>query len=117
LPSMQTIVRRKPDAYYTARAEVFKALGHPTRLRFVQALAEGELCVCHLQELVDADMSTVSKHLSVLRQAGVVQSEKRGNQVYYRLRLPCVGQFMDCIDAMLQEQVSDHLEAVGSALR
>lgn len=79
------------------RAKIFKALGHPTRLMFVDALAKGELCVCHLQEMAGNDMSTVSKHLSVLKEAGVVQDEKRGTYVYYSLKLPCVTDFMHCL--------------------
>ncbi len=80
-----------------ARAKIFKALGHPTRLMFVDALANSELCVCHLQEMAGNDMSTVSKHLSVLKEAGVVQDEKRGTFVYYSLKLPCVIDFMQCL--------------------
>lgn len=83
------------------RAKVFKALGHPTRLMFVDALAQGELCVCHLQELAGSDMSTVSKHLSVLKEAGIVQDEKRGTFVYYSLRLCCIGSFMECLEQNL----------------
>ena len=54
-----------------ARAEIFKALGHPARLTMVTALGTEERCVCDLQELVGSDMSTVSKHLAVLRAVGV----------------------------------------------
>lgn len=81
------------------RAKIFKALGHPTRLRFVDALSEGELCVCELQPLVGSDMSTVSKHLSVLKEAGIVADEKRGNCVYYSLRISCLTGFMECLNA------------------
>ena len=59
-------------------AEVFKALGHPTRLWIVQQLADGEHCVCEFVEAVGADFSTISKHLSVLKQAGVIEDDKRG---------------------------------------
>ena len=55
-------------------AEVFKALGHPTRLWIVQQLADGEHCVCEFVEAVGADFSTISKHLSVLKQAGLLPS-------------------------------------------
>ena len=69
-----------------ARAEIFKALGHPARLAMVVALGEGERCVCELQELVGSDMSTVSKHLTVLRTVGLVEADKRGKQVFYSLQ-------------------------------
>lgn len=70
--------RRK--RYIAAQARIFKALGHPSRLLMVDALREGEKCVCELQALVGDDMSTISKHLAVLREAGVVSAEKRGDQ-------------------------------------
>jgi DNA-binding transcriptional ArsR family regulator len=88
----------------TARAEIFKALGHPARLAMVQALGDGEQCVCDLQAVVGSDMSTVSKHLTVLRHAGLVDAEKRGKQVFYSLRLTCTLGFMECVDNALQER-------------
>lgn len=78
------------------QAKIFKALGHRSRLLMVEALRDGEKCVCDLQALVGADMSTISRHLSVLREAGIVDSEKRGTSIYYRLALPCLGQFLSC---------------------
>lgn len=83
---------------YTATAKVFKALSHPTRLWIVDKLSQGERCVCEFVEAIDADFSTVSKHLSVLKEAGIVKDEKRGKQVYYRISLPCVLQFMGCLE-------------------
>lgn len=94
------------------RAEIFKALGHASRLRMVLALGEGEKCVCELQALVGSDMSTVSKHLTVLRAAGLVESFKRGNFVYYRLLRRCVLRFMACLD---DAQAPDEEDGVASA--
>jgi ArsR family transcriptional regulator len=81
------------------RAAVFKALGHPARLQIVEELVAGERCVCELVEAVGSGWSTVSRHLSVLKAAGVLDDEKRGLQVYYRLALPCVASFTKCLDA------------------
>ncbi len=88
---------------YERSADVFKAMGHPARLRMLAALGSGEQCVCELQKLVGLDMSTVSKHLSVLKHAGVVSSRKEGNWAYYRLELECVGRFLTCIERTLSE--------------
>ena len=88
----------------TARAEIFKALGHPARLAIVVALGDGEQCVCELQELVGSDMSTVSKHLTVLRNVRLVDAEKRGKQVFYSLRLKCTLGFLHCVDNALKER-------------
>jgi ArsR family transcriptional regulator len=84
-----------------AMARVMKSLGHPARLRMVEELSKGERCVCVLTELVGLDMSTVSRHLAMLVNAGVLSSEKRGNQVFYKLRTPCVMKFFNCICEVL----------------
>ena len=93
----------KTQALFEARAEIVKALAHPSRLFIVDELSKGERCVCELREQIGADMSTVSKHLSVLKNAGIVEDDKRGLQVFYRLRCPCVLRFFDCVENVLQE--------------
>ncbi len=85
-------------ARYEIRARVFKALAHPTRLFIVDQLSGGELCVCSINEMIDADMSTISKHLSVLRNAGIVASDKRGANVFYRLRISPDGSLFACME-------------------
>ncbi|MGD2217536.1 MAG: metalloregulator ArsR/SmtB family transcription factor [Gemmatimonadales bacterium] len=94
----------KTRAGLEARARVIKAMAHPTRLLFVEELAKGERCVCELNEMVDADVSTISKHLAVLKNAGIVTDEKRGSRVFYSLRTPCVLNFFSCVDGVLKEQ-------------
>ena len=67
-------------------AEVLKALSHPTRLRIVHLLREGELCVSRLEELLGIPQPSVSQHLQRLRYAGLIESERKGHLVCYRLR-------------------------------
>ena len=93
-----------------AKAEIFKALAHPSRVLMVEALADGELCVCELQKLVGADISTVSKHLSVLKEANIVSSEKRGLNMYYSLEASCVIGFISCIEDMILEETECRTE-------
>jgi DNA-binding transcriptional ArsR family regulator len=88
-------------ARYRARAAVVKAMAHPTRLLIVDELAKRERCVNELTRLVGDDVSTVSKHLSVLRNAGILEDEKRGMQVYYRLRARCILNFFSCVEGVL----------------
>jgi ArsR family transcriptional regulator len=88
------------------RAAVLKALAHPSRLLITEALMAGELCVCDLRALVGDDVSTVSKHLSILRSAGVLVSEKRGLNVYYRLSCNCFGDFLNCVDQVSPDSAS-----------
>jgi ArsR family transcriptional regulator len=85
---------------FAKRARIIKAMAHPSRLTMLHALAAGEKCVCDLRDLVGADLSTVSKHLSVMKKAGLVDDRKEGLRVHYRLRVPCVLDFMNCIEAV-----------------
>ena len=89
-------------ARYAARARIIKALAHPSRLLVVEELARRPRCVCELTRMVGADMSTVSKHLAILKAAGIVEDQKRGTQVFYRLRCPCVVNFLGCVEAVLR---------------
>jgi len=82
---------------YEKEAMIFKAMGHPSRLKMIMALSEGRKCVCELQEIVGSDISTVSRHLNVLKENGIVSFEKEGNYYYYRLLMPCVIDFVNCI--------------------
>lgn len=89
------------------QAKIFKALGHPSRLRMVHALREGEKCVCDLQALIGADMSTVSRHLAILREAGVVKSEKRGLNMYYSLAMCCLDTFLACTGSQVEGRIRE----------
>ena len=103
----------KTKALFEARARIIKAMAHPTRLFIVDELSRGERCVCELQEKIGADMSTVSKHLSVLRSAGIIADEKRGNQVFYTLRVPCVMSFFGCVESVLKTSARETIDLVG----
>jgi ArsR family transcriptional regulator len=92
----------RQDDRLVARAEVIKAMGHPTRLGILEMLEEGERCVCELHGQVGSDLSTVSRHLSVLKHAGLIADRREGTSIYYRLVAPCVTRFMGCVDSMLK---------------
>jgi ArsR family transcriptional regulator len=85
------------DIKYQEMAVIMKALAHPVRLFILDKLQEKEHCVCELQEQIGTDMSTVSKHLSVLRNAGIIDSRKVNNQVFYRLLCTCVLDIYKCV--------------------
>jgi len=95
-------MNEKTRVRYEARANVVKALAHATRLFIVDELSRRERCVCELRDMIEADISTVSRHLSVLKQAGLVEDEKRGLQVWYRLRVPCILNFFGCVEEVLK---------------
>ncbi len=96
-------------AKYEARAAVVKALAHPARLFIVDELAKGERCVCELTEMIGSDVSTVSKHLAVLKNAGIVKDSKRGAQVFYSLRCPCLSSLFDCVEAVLKSSIEERI--------
>ena len=99
--SLTRTINRK---YIEEQAKIFKALGHPSRLLMAEALSKGPLCVCDLQKLVGADISTISRHLSVLKVAGIVSDEKKGQNVYYSLKFTCLNQFLSCTAATLDKK-------------
>ena len=90
-----------------------KAMAHPSRLFILDELSKGERCVCELTDMIGADTSTVSKHLSLLKNAGIVETDKRGTQVYYRLKTPCVLNFFGCVETVLRENVTTQLRMLG----
>ncbi len=94
---------KKQRQDYREWARVLKALGNEARLMIVDRLNEGECSVGELTRLVGLDQSTVSKHLTVLRNHGIVADRRQGNVVYYRLRTPCVLGFFACAGRVLDE--------------
>ena len=92
---------------YQARAQIFKALGHPSRLMIVDALQTGPKTVGELVDGVGAEYATVSRHLSVLKQAGIItEDHKPKNQVFYRLQIRCLAGFFSCVTEVLQQKKS-----------
>ena len=100
----------KTYALFEARSKIIKSLAHPSRLFIVDELSRGRRCVNELAELVGADISTVSKHLSVLKSAGVVRDDKEGARVYYSLRVPCVLNFFSCVESVMAETAKEQAE-------
>ncbi len=95
----------QPRRRYEARARIAKALAHPSRLLILDALQQKERCVCELTELVGADQSTVSRHLAILKQAGVVEDRKNGVQTFYRIKVCCLEDFWRCVESVLRENL------------
>ena len=105
-------MKRKPIVHYEARAAVAKALAHPSRLLMLDALGKKEMCVCELTELVGADQSTVSKHLAVLKHAGIVDVRKEGVMTFYRMKIHCLEGFWQCVESVLKQNLKDQTAAL-----
>lgn len=97
---------------YQARAKAIKALAHPSRLFIVEQISKGERCVCDLRDMSDGDLSTVSRHLRVLKDAGVVADERRGFLGYYMFRIPFVLNLFGCIEGVLRSNADVQLAAL-----
>jgi len=106
-------MKRQPWQRYEARAKIAKAMAHPTRLLLLDALKEKEMCVCDLTKLVKADQSTVSKHLAILKEAGLIGLRKMGPMNFYSVKCNCLDGFFGCIEAVLQQNLKAQQEAVN----
>ena len=82
---------------------VFKALSNEHRIRILEALRDGELCACEVQVVLDAPQSTVASHLRELKDAGLVNTRRRGKWTYYRVGDTAVLQLLDIADALAEE--------------
>lgn len=100
-----------------ARARIMKALAHPTRLFLMDSIAKAERPVAELAQMAGADISTVSKHLSLLKGVGLLIDRKAGTQVFYSLACPCAMDFFTCLEGVLQANVQSQLELVDKGGR
>ena len=95
------------------QAEVLKALAHPIRLAIVQYLANEERCVCDIVGYVGTTQSNISKHLSIMKKAGILSDRKQGLSVYYRLNMPCALNFFHCVQDIIENQLSERSAAIS----
>ena len=87
------------------RAKIIKAMAHPVRLMMIDFLKTGERSFSKIFDLFRLDKSTVSKHLLVLKEAGIVSSRKNGADMIYKLEVPCVIDFFGCVTAVIKNNV------------
>ncbi|GEM_PF-787657 len=94
----------KNNKLYEARAEVASALSHPLRLKIVDILAtEEKMCVQDFTYTLEASQSSISKHLKILLQVGILRRKSEGIKNYYFLNVPCITEFFSCLDQVLKE--------------
>ena len=99
------------------KAEIFQALGHPTRVAIAEHLAHGETTVGRLCEQIGVEQANVSQHLAVLRSKHIVETRKEGNQIFYRLRTPLVGDMLEMMRQYFFEHVDDAMEMLRQEKR
>ena len=89
------------------KADLLKALGQPTRLKILELLAEGERCVCEIFPAIQEEQSNVSRHLALMKAAGILTSRKQGQMVHYRVRDPQVFKLLDGVTALLKNHMDE----------
>ena len=106
-------VHVRADPVYVVKAQMFKVLGHPVRIRILELLSDGERTVGDLQAELQLDSSGTSQHLSALRQQGILESRRAGTSVYYRLRDPRVSQLLAVAKQILTSALTDSHALLG----
>ncbi|WP_066634364.1 ArsR/SmtB family transcription factor [Desulfolucanica intricata] len=89
------------------KAEILKALAHPTRVRILANLREGEKCVCEIIDNLAIEQSNISQHLAVLKKLDLVTFKKDGLKVIYKVKHPQIFQILDLLDNILLEQAEN----------
>ena len=87
------------------RSRIIKAMSHPVRLMIIEVLKESKLSFSKINEMFESDKSTVSKHLLVLKESGIVSSKKSGSDMIYKLEVPCITDFFGCVTAVIENTV------------
>jgi len=93
---------------HEAIAKIIKAMAHPSRLFIIDELHKGERCVSDLADKIGADVSTISRHLSILKNARLVTDVKKGKSIFYYLRVPCIIDFVKCMEDVLSANAKEH---------
>ncbi|MHC2069617.1 ArsR/SmtB family transcription factor [Bremerella sp. T1] len=108
--SQVKLVTKTPQQY-EARAKVAKAMAHPSRLFMLDLLGQRDMCVQELTQNVGCDQSTVSKHLAVLKDAGLIEARREGTSNFYTLTCGCLDGFFQCLETVVQLDVEKRTSA------
>jgi DNA-binding transcriptional ArsR family regulator len=107
------VVHVRSDPVYVVKAQLFRVMGHPVRIRILELLSDGERTVGDLQAELNLDSSGTSQHLAALRQQGLLKSRRAGASVYYGIRDPRVSQLLAVAKQILSSALSDSHTLLG----
>ncbi len=107
-------MNKKKRLLFERQAEVVKAVAHPVRIAIVDFLESRPRCVCDIAEHVGSERSNVSRHLSVMVAAGVLEYHKEGLKVIYELKTPCILEFFSCVTRVLKQQAKENEKLLKS---
>jgi len=89
------------------RSEILKALAHPVRILIVETLSKGDQCVCELNKLAKIDQSNISRHLAILKKSALVSARRRGMNVFYHLKAPCILKALKCAVEVMRRETNN----------
>ena len=98
---------KNKELLYEKQAEIAKAIAHPLRIAIIDFLRSGEQCVCDIADYIGSERSNVSRHLSVMASAGLLEYRKDGLKVIYKLKCTCIVDFFSCVTGVLKQQAKD----------
>jgi ArsR family transcriptional regulator len=104
------MLNKQKKMLFEKQAEIAKAIAHPLRIAILDFLKDGEQCVCDIAEYVGSERSNVSRHLSVMVNAGVLECRKDGLKVIYKLRTTCILDCFSCITTCLKQQANENVK-------
>ncbi|AQS59618.1 ArsR/SmtB family transcription factor [Desulforamulus ferrireducens] len=93
------------------KADIFKAISHPTRIRILDLLSDGEHCVCDIYEGLNVEQANTSQHLSVMKKQGILQSRKEGLRVIYSIKNPEVIEMLALANQILKKEADEAMSA------
>ncbi len=98
------------SSIYKEQAKIFRALANPVRLYIINELTDREYCLCDLTKKIALDKSTISRHLKILKEAGITSTRKNGNVVYYSLKLHCILDYIKCVNDLIVHNINEQLK-------
>jgi DNA-binding transcriptional ArsR family regulator len=104
------MLEKNKQRVFEKQAEVINAMAHPVRIAIIDFLKDGEQCVCDIAAHIGSERSNVSRHLSVMVNAGILEYRKDGLKVIYKLKCPCILEFFSCISGVLKQRAKDDRE-------
>jgi len=102
------MLTKNKQQIFEKQAQIAKAIAHPLRIAVLDFLKAGPQCVCDIAQHLGSERSNVSRHLSVMTNAGILEPRKEGLKVIYTLKTPCILDFFSCVTGVLKQQAKDN---------
>lgn len=105
-------IMKDKKALYEEQAKIFHALANPVRLYIINELSDKECCLCELTEKIPLDKSTISRHMKVLRDTGIIGTRKERNTIYYNLKIHCILNYVKCVNSLIVKNIKEQIKII-----